>query len=83
MPAKSKKQQKAAGMALAAKRGEISPRKLKGSALQMYKSMNEEELEDYAETKRKGLPTRVKKKKKGKAKKKSSSMKKMIRKNLK
>ena len=83
MPAKSKKQQKAAGMALAAKRGEISPSRLKGSAKQMYKSMTAKQLEDYAATKRKGLPTRVKKKKKKrKTKKKSSSMKKMIRKHL-
>jgi len=81
MPAKSKAQQKAAGMALAAKRGEISPNKLKGSAKEMYKSMTSKQLGDYAETKTKGLPTRVKKKKR-KAKKKSSSMKKMIRKNL-
>jgi len=70
MPAKSKKQQKAAGMALAAKRGEISPNKLKGSAKQMYKSMTQKQLKEYAETKRKGLPTRVKKKKKGDKKKK-------------
>ena len=82
MPAKSKKQQKAAGMALAAKRGKISPSKLKGSAKQMYKSMTAKQLEDYAETKRKGLPTRVKKKERN-AKKKSSSMKKMIRQRLK
>jgi len=82
MPAKSKQQQKAAGMALAAKRGEISPRKLKGSAKQMYKSMTKKQLAEYAGTKRKGLPTRVKKKKKT-AKKKSSSTKKMIRKHLK
>lgn len=79
MPAKSKRQQKAAGMALAAKRGEISPRKLKGSAKQMYKSMTKKQLGDYAGTKRKGLPNKVKKTAK---KKKSSSMRKMIRKHL-
>lgn len=64
MPAKSKAQQKAAAMALAAKRGKISPRKLKGSARQMYKSMTAKQLKHYAETKTKKLPARVKKKKK-------------------
>jgi hypothetical protein len=36
MPAKSAAQQKAAGAALAAKRGETSPSKLKGAAQSMY-----------------------------------------------
>jgi len=35
-------------MALAAKRGEISPRKLKGAAKQMYSSMSESQLRDFA-----------------------------------
>jgi len=48
MPAKSKAQQQAAGVALAAKRGQIPISRLKGSSLSMYKSMTEEELEDYA-----------------------------------
>lgn len=58
MPAVSKAQQKAAGMALAAKRGKISPSKLKGSARQMYQSMTITELKHYAETAQKGLPKR-------------------------
>ena len=56
MPAQSKAQQKAAGMALAAKRGEVDPAKLKGAARQMFVSMSEQQLEDYAATPRKGLP---------------------------
>ncbi len=56
MPAVSKAQQKAAGMALAAKRGEISPRELEGAAREMYETMSEEQLEHFAATRRKGLP---------------------------
>ena len=55
MPATSKAQQKAAGAALA-KRGEIRKSELKGASTQMYESMTEKELEDLAETRRKGLP---------------------------
>lgn len=56
MPAKSKSQQKAAGMALSAKRGDTDKSDLKGSAKEMYESMSEDELEDYASSKRKGKP---------------------------
>jgi 2-methylcitrate dehydratase PrpD len=56
MPAKSAAQQKAAGAALAAKRGETSPSSLKGAAKEMYSSMSEQELEEFASTKRKGKP---------------------------
>jgi len=56
MPAKSKAQQKAAGAALAAKRGEISKSELKGASKSMAKSMSEKELHDMASTKRKGKP---------------------------
>ena len=56
MPAKSKAQQKAAGAALAAKRGDQKLTELKGASRQMYKSMSEKQLEEFAETKRKGLP---------------------------
>lgn len=48
MPAKSKKQQQAAGVALAAKRGEKDVSELKGAAKEMYDSMSEKELEDFA-----------------------------------
>jgi hypothetical protein len=56
MPAKSKAQQKAAGAALAAKRGETEKSSLKGASKDMYESMSESELEDFASTKRKGKP---------------------------
>lgn len=56
MPANSKKQQQAAGAALAAKRGEVNPKDLKGASKEMYKSMNENELKDFAKTKHKNLP---------------------------
>jgi len=48
MPAKSEKQRRAAGMALAAKRGKVSPRRLLGAAKQMYLDMTEAQLEDFA-----------------------------------
>ncbi len=56
MPARSKAQQQAAGIALAAKRGEFAVAKLKGASRSMYESMSERQLEDFAETPRKGLP---------------------------
>jgi hypothetical protein len=56
MPAKSKKQQMAAGAALAAKRGERPKSSLKGASRQMVKSMSERQLEEFASTKRKNLP---------------------------
>lgn len=61
MPAKSKQQQKAAGAALAAKRGERSKSSLKGASRQMAQSMNERQLREFAKTKRKGLPRRARK----------------------
>jgi hypothetical protein len=58
MPAKSKAQQRAAGAALSAKRGETPKGKLKGASKQMEASMSEKELEEFAHTKRKSLPDR-------------------------
>src|SRR5438067_6614736 len=60
MPAKSKKQQMAAGAALAAKRGEIKKSKLKGASKQMAKSMSKKQLKEFASTKRKKLPKKKK-----------------------
>jgi len=57
MPAKSKKQQMAAGAALAAKRGKRKASALKGASKSMYSSMSEGELKKMASTKRKGKPT--------------------------
>ncbi|MXO85943.1 DUF3008 family protein [Altererythrobacter aurantiacus] len=59
MPAKSKAQQKAAGAALSAKRGDTKVSELQGASKQMYDSMSEDELEDYASTDREGLPDKV------------------------
>ncbi len=59
MPAKSKQQQKAAGAALAAKRGEQPKSKLRGASRQMVASMSEDELERMASVKRKKLPRRA------------------------
>jgi hypothetical protein len=63
MPAKSKAQQKAAGAALAAKRGEQKKSDLKGPAKSMYESMSKKQLDDFASTKRKGKPEHAAKKK--------------------
>ena len=56
MPAKSAAQQKAAGAALSAKRGDTPKKDLKGAARSMEESMTEKELEELASTKRKGKP---------------------------
>ncbi len=56
MPAKSKAQQKAAGAALSAKRGETKVSDLKGASKSMYDTMSEKELEELAETKHRGMP---------------------------
>lgn len=59
MPSKSKAQQKAAGAALSAKRGDTKKSDLKGASRSMYESMTEDQLEDFASTKRKGKPEHV------------------------
>lgn len=56
MPAKSAAQQKAAGAALSARRGDTPKSKLKGASKQMAASMTEKQLEEFAHTKRKGKP---------------------------
>lgn len=56
MPAKSAAQQKAAGAALSAKRGDTPESKLRGASRSMEQSMTEEQLEELASTKRKGKP---------------------------
>lgn len=58
MPAKSKAQQKAAGAALSAKRGDTKVSDLRGASKSMYASMNAKQLEEFAETERTGLPER-------------------------
>ena len=56
MPAQSKSQQKAAGAALSAKRGNTKVSDLQGASKGMYESMSETELDDMASTQRKGKP---------------------------
>lgn len=56
MPATSKAQQKAAGAALSAKRGETKKSDLKGASKSMEKSMSAKELSDMASTSREGKP---------------------------
>ena len=59
MPATSQAQQKAAGAALSAKRGDTPKSKLKGASKSMADSMSEKQLEELASTKRKGKPEHV------------------------
>ncbi len=59
MKAKSKAQQRAAGAALAAKRGEAKAGDLQGASKDMYDTMTEAELDELASTRRKDLPDRV------------------------
>jgi len=61
MPALSKKQQKFMGLVLAYKRGEVPASKVSKNVKQVAAAMSEKELEKFAGTKHKGLPTKVKK----------------------
>jgi len=56
MPAKSEAQQKAAGAALSAKRGDTKVSDRQGASKEMYDSMTEKELEDLASTGHDHLP---------------------------
>jgi hypothetical protein len=56
MPARSKAQQKAAGAALSAKRGDTRVSDLQGASKSMYDSMSEAELEEMASADRDKLP---------------------------
>jgi hypothetical protein len=58
MPAQSKAQQRAAGAALAAKRGEAKVEDLKGASREMYDDMSEAELEELAATSHEDLPVK-------------------------
>ncbi len=48
VPAKSEEQRRAAGAALAAKRGKQPVSSLLGSALQMFRTMDEKQLREFA-----------------------------------
>ena len=54
--AKSKAQQRAAGAALSAKRGETKVGDLQGASKDMYDSMSESELDELASTSTDDLP---------------------------
>lgn len=56
MKAKSKSQQRAAGAALSAKRGDTEAKDLEGASREMYDTMTEAELEEMAATDHDGLP---------------------------
>ncbi|MEF2550066.1 DUF3008 family protein [Aurantimonas sp. A2-1-M11] len=56
MPAQSKSQQKAAGAALSAKRGDTKVSDLQGASKSMYETMSEKQLDEMASTERKGKP---------------------------
>ena len=56
MPAKSKAQQKAAGAALTAKRGETPKSNLVGASRDMYESRTEKQLDELATVKTDHLP---------------------------
>jgi hypothetical protein len=56
MPAQSAAQQKAAGAALSAKRGDTPKSELKGASKSMVDSMSKTELEKMASTSRKDKP---------------------------
>jgi hypothetical protein len=65
MKARSRAQQRAAGAALSAKRGETSKRELKGASKDMAATMTEQELEDMASTRHAGKPERIDPREKG------------------
>ena len=56
MKATSKAQQRAAGAAPSAKRGETRVKELQGASREMYDTMSEAELEEMASTSREDLP---------------------------
>lgn len=58
MKAQSEAQQKAAGAALSAKRGETPKSKLQGASKEMFETMTEAELEEMAAAKHDKLPER-------------------------
>jgi len=60
MPAKSKSQQKFMGMVHALQKGELSPSKVSGKVKKVARSINKGDAEDFASTKHKGKPEKVK-----------------------
>ena len=58
MKAQSQAQQRAAGAALSAKRGETKVGDLQGASKELYETMTEDELEEMASTDHDDLPER-------------------------
>ena len=61
MPAASKQQQKLMGIVHALQKGDMKPSQASGKAKEMSKSMKKGDVKDFASTKHKGLPKKVKK----------------------
>jgi hypothetical protein len=61
MPAASKQQQKLMGIVRALQKGDMKPSQASGKAKEMAKSMKKGDVKDFASTKHKGLPKKVKK----------------------
>lgn len=61
MPAKSKNQQQFMGMVHALQKGEIDPEDVSQDVRDAAKSMSKKDAKDFASTKHKGLPNKVKK----------------------
>ena len=61
MPSKSKQQQKLMGIVRAIQSGDMEPSKASKQAQSMAKSMSKSDVKDFASTKHKGLPKKVKK----------------------
>lgn len=61
MPATSQQQQKLMGIVRALQKGDIKPSQASGKAKEMAKSMKKSDVKDFASTKHKGLPKKVKK----------------------
>ena len=61
MPATSQQQQKLMGIVHALQKGDMKPSKASGKAKEMAKSMKKSDVKDFASTKHKGLPKKVKK----------------------
>lgn len=61
MPATSQQQQKLMGIVRALQKGDMKPSQASGKAKEMAKSMKKSDVKDFAATKHKGLPKKVKK----------------------
>ena len=61
MPAASQQQQKLMGIVRALQKGDMKQSQASGQAKQMAKSMKKSDVKDFASTKHKGLPKKVKK----------------------